>query len=85
MVRAFSLRFQFCSCAQGVVHPSEEDLSLGTLVFYPSDEDLSLGTPVATPATKTCRWGPRLSWAGITRAFGAGVRAWHEFGPTWQK
>ena len=31
------------------------------LVLHPSDEDLSLGTPAFTPATKTCRWGPRPS------------------------
>jgi len=27
----------------------------------------------STPATKTCRRGPRLPWAGMTRAFGAGL------------
>jgi len=28
-------------------------------VIHPCDDDLSLGTPVSTPAAKTCRWGPR--------------------------
>jgi hypothetical protein len=32
-----------------ILHPIDEDLSLGTPVLHPIDEDLSLGTPVLHP------------------------------------
>jgi transposase len=32
-----------------VLHPTDEDLSVGTPVLHPTDEDLSVGTPVLNP------------------------------------
>ncbi|HEX4756793.1 MAG TPA: hypothetical protein VH308_02385 [Terracidiphilus sp.] len=30
-----------------MLHPNDEDLSMGTPVLHPNDEDLSMGTPDA--------------------------------------
>src|SRR5208282_1652695 len=39
------------------LHPSDEDLSLGTPPLHPSDEDLSLGTPPLHPSDEDLSLG----------------------------
>jgi hypothetical protein len=43
-------------CA-AVLHPTDEDLSVGTPVLHPTDEDLSVGTPVLRPGNVTATAG----------------------------
>jgi hypothetical protein len=46
------------------IHPTDEDLSLGTPVLHPTDEDLSLGTPVLHPSDEDLSLGTPVRMLG---------------------
>jgi hypothetical protein len=48
------------------LHPTDEDLSVGTPILHPTDEDLSVGTPILHPTDEDLSVGTPILVAAST-------------------